>query len=95
MPIRIIRHNAPEELIEQIRHCSCVVTVEDHSIHGGLGAYAAELAAQHHPVFMDRIGLKDCFGESGEAGALADKFGLSAENIARVCKMLFAKTQSK
>lgn len=61
-----------------------VVTVEDHTIIGGLGSATAEIMAEkpYHHVPLVRIGLNDCFPESGEPADLYDKYGLTAEKIA-------------
>jgi transketolase len=55
--------------------------VEEHQINGGLGSAVAELASEHHPIPLFRIGVKDRFGESGQATELIEHFGLSAPHI--------------
>ena len=57
-----------------------VVTVEDHSIHGGLGSAVAELLAEEMPTPLKRIGVTT-FGESGDAKGLYAKHGLDAPGI--------------
>jgi transketolase len=59
----------------------CIVTVEEHQIHGGLGSAVSELVSQHFPVPIKIIGVEDRFGESGEPNELIEKFGLTAEHI--------------
>jgi len=59
-----------------------VVTVEEHTVIGGLGGAVAEVLAEHRPTRMRRIGLEDEFGESGPNDALLDRFGLSAPRVA-------------
>lgn len=63
-----------------------VVTVEDHSVVGGLGSVVAEVLASHAPehtqgFFQLRLGIQDCFGESGEQPGLYEQFGISAGQI--------------
>ncbi len=58
-----------------------VVTVEEHSVIGGLGGAVAEVLAEHAPTKMLRIGVNDTFGESGPAKALIEKYGLDAKSI--------------
>lgn len=60
-----------------------LVTVEEHQIHGGLGAAVAETVAQEYPVPMKIIGIEDRFGESGEPQELLDKFGLTVDTITK------------
>lgn len=64
--------------------CTQIVTVEDHSVIGGLGSVVEEVLAQRssHPKLI-KIGVQDLFGESGEPGELYDKFGISAEQIVK------------
>ena len=59
------------------------VTVEDHSVIGGLGSAVAEVIADEGlPVKLIRIGVQDEFGESGEPVELYEKFGLTGKQIA-------------
>jgi transketolase len=58
-----------------------LVTVEPHSIIGGLGGAVSELLAQFHPTPLERVGVKDIFTESGTAIELNDKYGLSIPSI--------------
>ena len=60
-----------------------VVTVEEHSIIGGLGSAVAELLGEKCPTKITRIGVKDVFGESGPAKELLHKYELDAEGIAK------------
>jgi transketolase len=59
-----------------------VVTVEDHSIHGGLGSAVAELLSEVMPTPLKRIGVTT-FGESGDAKGLYAKHGLDPDGIAK------------
>lgn len=58
-----------------------IVTVEEHSIIGGLGSAVAEVLAEQCPARMLRIGVEDTFGESGPAAQLLEKYGLDAGGI--------------
>ena len=58
-----------------------VVTVEEHSVIGGLGGAVAESLAENQPTKMLRIGVNDTFGESGPAKDLIAKYGLDAKSI--------------
>lgn len=63
-----------------------VVTAEEHSIIGGLGSAVCELLAEEYPVKVTRIGVKDCFGQSGSPAALLEHYGLTAADIVKACK---------
>ena len=58
-----------------------VVTVEEHSVIGGLGSAVCETLSKKAPTPVKTIGVQDCFGESGPAVALLEKYGLNAEGI--------------
>ena len=73
-----------ETTIRISKDAGLVVTVEDHSVIGGLGTCVAETFAHcgAHPRLM-KLGIQDQFGESGEPDELYEKFGISAAAIAR------------
>lgn len=60
-----------------------VVTVEEHTVIGGLGSAVAEVLGENMPVPFKRIGVEDSFGVSGSPGELLARFGLCSDNIAR------------
>lgn len=70
-------------LIRSAADCGRVVTVEEHSIIGGLGSAVAETLAEAYPARLLRIGIRDRFGESGPAAELLHKYQLDAEGIYR------------
>ena len=63
-----------------------VVTVEEHSVIGGLGSAVADVLSEKAPTKMLKIGVNDTFGESGPAVALIKKYGLDAESIYKKVK---------
>lgn len=65
-----------------------VVSVEEHTIIGGLGGAIAECLSEHYPARLERIGLRDTFGESGAYAALLDKYGLTAPHIIQAVKRI-------
>jgi transketolase len=67
-----------------------VVTVEEHTIIGGLGGAVAETLGEHRPTPMRRIGLQDIYTESAPNDALLDLYGLSAERVAGRIRELLA-----
>jgi transketolase len=84
-----------EELIAaELAACGAAVTVEEHSILGGLGSAVAELAAERCPVPVLRIGIRDVFGETGPYERLLDAYGMAVGDItaaARRCLELKQK----
>ena len=67
------------------KETGAIVTAEEHTIIGGLGD-AVSMAMMDRPVPMVRVGVNDVFGESGGARELMEKYGLTAENIAKQAK---------
>jgi transketolase len=59
-----------------------VITVEEHTIIGGLGGAVAEVLSEHHPTPLRRLGLRDVFGESASNDELLDRYGLSSTRVA-------------
>ncbi|MBL0103807.1 MAG: transketolase family protein [Bacteroidetes bacterium] len=83
-----------EAVLKSVRKTQCVVTAEEHQIHGGLGDAIAHVLSQHYPAPQEFIGVKDVFGESGTPEQLMKKYGLEAENIvAAVEKVMSRKKQ--
>ncbi len=72
-----------DALIKIAKLSRLIVTVEEHSIIGGLGGAVCEVLSEEYPVKVLRIGIMDVFGESGTPAALFKHFGLTAEDICR------------
>jgi len=70
-----------DTIVKLAQKCGRVVTAEEHNIMGGMGSAVAEVLGEQRPTPMHRIGVMDTFGESGEAGELLRKYGLTAANI--------------
>lgn len=67
-----------------------IVTVEEHSVLGGLGGAVAEVVCAGHPRWVRRLGLMDCFGTSGDNQSLLEHYGLAPQRIAQsVARMTF------
>jgi transketolase len=70
-----------EVLLAAARETQAIVTAEEHSIIGGLGEAVAGFLAEHAPIPVRRVGVRDIFGESGQSAELLDKYGLRARDI--------------
>lgn len=79
--IHTIKPLDEEIILEAAKQTGKIVTVEEHSVIGGLGGAVAELLGEKMPTPVLRIGMQDMFGESGPATELIKKYGLDAENI--------------
>ena len=79
--IHTIKPLDEELVIKAAKETGKVVTVEEHSVIGGLGGAVAEVLSEKAPTKMLRIGINDVFGESGPAVQLLAKYGIDAEGI--------------
>ena len=70
-----------ELIIRCARECNTIVTAEEHSIVGGLGAAVCEVLSQNYPKKVNLIGINDVFGKSGPALELLKEFKLDKEGI--------------
>ena len=84
--IHTIKPLDEELVVASAQKTGRVVTVEEHSVIGGLGSAVCEVLSEHVPTKTLRIGVYDRFGESGPAVSLIKKFGLDAESIYKKVK---------
>ena len=84
--IHTIKPLDEELVVAAAKETGKVVTVEEHSIIGGLGGAVCECLAEKAPVPVKRIGINDVYGESGPAVALLEKYGLDAAGIYKQIK---------
>jgi len=70
-----------EAVLAAARGTAGVVTVENHSVIGGLGSAVAELLCERQPGRLVRVGLPDCFGESGDDEAVFTKLRMNVEHV--------------
>ena len=70
-----------EMIIKCAKETKKLITVEDHSIIGGLGSSICEVLAQEYPTKVIRMGIPDCFGKSGKAEQLLKYFKIGYEAI--------------
>jgi transketolase len=68
-------------LLESVRKTGKVLTVEEHTVLGGLGGAVAEILGRRAPAKMDFVGVPDCFAESGPYMELLAKYGMSTDEI--------------
>lgn len=70
-----------EMIIKCAKETRKLISVEEHSIIGGLGSAVAEVLVENCPAKLTRMGINDCFGKSGSAGELLKYFGLTSKEI--------------
>ena len=74
-------------VIKAARETGAIVTAEEHSIVHGMGSAVAAVTAEHYPVPVQMVGVRDVFGDSGEAEELLEKYGLTAAEVARAAHL--------
>ena len=78
-------------VVHAAKNCGAVISIEEHSIIGGLGSAISEVLTSEYPVFHNKIGVNDTFGESGDYRSLLKKHKLDPQNISRNAKELIKK----
>ena len=84
--IHTIKPLDTELIVASAKKTGKVITVEEHSIIGGLGGAVCEALSEKYPTKVLKIGINDTFGESGPAGVLVKKYGLDGESIYQKAK---------
>ncbi len=75
-----------DTIVESAKKTQNVITIENHSIIGGLGSAICETLSENYPVKVKRIGINDQFGQSGEQRELMNFYGLTGEKLAQTIK---------
>ncbi|NQT60391.1 MAG: 1-deoxy-D-xylulose-5-phosphate synthase [Bacteroidetes bacterium] len=88
LEISTIKPLDKDMLVASVKKTGRLLTVEEHSVIGGLGSACAETLSRYNPCLIDMIGIEDTFTESGPYDALMRKYGLSVENIVMRAKAL-------
>lgn len=75
-----------EAVVNAAKETGKIVTVEEHSVIGGLGSAVCDVLCENYPVKVKKIGINDVFGESGPAVELVAKYGLDGAGIYKTVK---------
>ena len=82
--IHTIKPLDEELVVAAAKETGKVVTVEEHSVIGGLGSAVCDVLSEHFPAKVIRIGINDTFGESGKAEELLKKYNLNSEYLVKI-----------
>ena len=80
-----------DTILASLKKTGCAVVAEEHSVNGGLGSAVCELTAESCPVPVERVGVRDRFGKSGEFEELLAYFSLDAAAIVEAVKTVRAR----
>ncbi len=78
-------------LLKAAKETGAIVSAEEHSVIGGMGSAIAEFLSENYPVPVLKLGVNDCFGQSGSANELLDLYGLRGKNIAELAIKAISK----
>ena len=76
-----------------VERCGALVTAEDHSVIGGLGSAVAEYLVENSLAPLEMVGVRDRFGESGQADEMLEIMNLSAPYIAKAAKKVCSRKE--
>jgi transketolase len=82
-------------VLRSAEQTGCVVTAEEHSIVGGLGDAVGEVLLRRHPVPMERVGVRDAFGRSGNPQDLLEYFDLTPRAIAGAARRAMVRRDQR
>ena len=85
------RFAAKEAVLKAAGETGAIMTIEDHSIFGGLGSAVAEVVVGNCPVPMEIVGIQDRFGESGDPELIYKDHGMDMDSIVAKAKALVAR----
>jgi transketolase len=80
-----------DTIIKAAKETKCIVTAEDHNIIGGLGSAVSEVLTENIPTPLERVGVKDKFGESGKPDELYKKYGLTDKDIIKAVNKVIGR----
>jgi len=97
---RIINLHTPKPLDEKLilkaaKETGAFVTVEEHTIYGGMGSAVSEFISQNLPVPIKMVGIKDSFGESGTPLELLKHFNLTTDDVVQASREAFKAKKTK
>jgi len=89
--IHTIKPLDEEAILKSVSKTKCVVTAEEHQMHGGLGDSVCQLLARTNPLPVEMVAVKDSFGESGTPDELMKKYGLDTPDIVAAVKRVMSR----
>ena len=89
--VPVIKPLDTETVVNSAKKTNLVITVENHSVIGGLGSAICEALSEKYPTKVCRIGINDEFGQSGSAEDLLEYYGLNSAGLAKRIKTIYNK----
>lgn len=85
--IHTIKPIDKETIIKCAKETKRLISIEDHSVIGGLGTAISEVLCENYPAKLEKMGINDCFGKSGEAEELMKYFRITYKDIMSLWKI--------
>ncbi|MNQ98460.1 1-deoxy-D-xylulose-5-phosphate synthase [compost metagenome] len=82
-----------QAIIQAAQETGHIITVEEHSVLGGLGAAVAEVVVQNHPVPMRIIGIPDEPAIAGKSSEVFEHYGISKSNLKQIALDMLGKQE--
>lgn len=82
-----------DQVLAAARETGAVVTAEEHSVIGGLGGAVCETLAEGFPAPVERVGLRDVFGQSGKADELLEHYGLTPAHLVEAAERVLKRKE--
>lgn len=89
--IHTIKPLDEEAVIQSANKTGCVVTAEEHMMHGGLGDSVAQVLGRKLPTPIEMVAVNDTFGESGKPAELMTKYGIDTPNVVEAAEKVIAR----
>lgn len=77
-----------ETILKAVKEAGAVVTVEEHQASGGFGSLVSEFLGENYPVPIERVAVRDMFGQSGDPDELIEHYGLGEKGIIEAVKKI-------
>ncbi len=84
-----------QTVIDSVKKTKFAITIENHSIIGGLGSAVCEVLADKYPTKVYRVGIHDEFGQSGKSDELLEYYGLDAKTLVKRIRTMFKKEKEQ
>ncbi|MFA4849312.1 MAG: transketolase C-terminal domain-containing protein [Methanoregula sp.] len=81
-------------VVRVAKNCGVVISIEEHSVIGGLGSAISDVLTSEYPIFHIKIGVDDTFGESGDYKSILKKHNLTAENVYSLAKKIIERKRT-
>lgn len=91
--ISVIKPIDVDTVVGSLTKTGCAIAAEEHSVIGGLGDAVNEVAAEHCPVRIGRLGIKDVFGKSGTPEQLLEEFHLTSVHLAGLAEQVLSSSK--